>query len=205
MSKKDKEQSLLDLPTGLEGDGDSYESSPRPPVPVDEDGKLITFDFHRVHESEDDLKYGFGLNDKIWFQTVYSIIGGEHDGYRVFGFLGTSIMKGRKASPADDFLRACQTNSNPSTNGEYLQAIQSSFGPFPATADWELYCASEPRPANKETGVVPEKTGVTVIRGYRNFPLADDGVTRLHEVECPKCGDFLVAKFVLKRFIVPRA
>jgi hypothetical protein len=202
MSKKDSEEFLLDEPTGLEGAAETYESSPRPPTPVDEDGKIIVFDFMRVEEGKDDFKYGFGFNKKIYFQVIHSILGGAHDGHRVFGFLGTSVLRGRNASPADDFLRACKSEENPATNGEYLKAVQNTFGPFQATADWELYCADEPRP--EKDGVVPEKTGITVIRGYRNFPLRDDGITKEHEVECPKCGMFLAAKFVLRRFVIPR-
>jgi len=199
MSKKD--EALLDEPTGLE-DPEEYESSIRPVCPVDEDGKLVIFSFNRVDNQNDKpMLYGFTITNKIWCAVNFQISGGEYDGRNIFAMLGTQVptfANARKATPADDFLHACGfTGAWPSTNREYLNTIGEVYGPFEATLNWELYCPDEPR----KTG---DKTGTTVLRGYSKFPLAEDGHTRRHEVDCPECGAFLVAQAKIGRYIIPR-
>jgi len=200
MSKKD--EALLDEPTGLE-DPEEYESSVRPVVPVDEDGKLVIFSFNRIENQDGKpIQYGFTAKNKIYMLVNFEISGGEYDSRRIGGMLGTQLptfANARKATPADDFLHACSYDPPkwPTTNREFLNAIGETFGPFEATLNWELYCPDEPR----KTG---DKTGTTVLRGYNKFPLAEDGHTRKHEVDCPECGAFLVAQAKIGRFIIPR-
>jgi len=197
LEQEDPEEALLDEPTGLQED-DEYESAVRPPEPFDEHGKLSQFSLLRIQEDEKMFTWGFGKNNNIYFQVHFEIQGGEYDLRRIRGLLGTTPSTFRKATAADDFLHACGSNLSPHTNRGYKDAIEATYGPFNATLDWELYCPNEPRKGNVE------KTGITVIKGFNKFPISQDGHTRKHEVECPECGEFLTAKAIIRRFIVPR-
>lgn len=191
------DEAQWDEPTGLQED-EEYESTVRPPEPYDEHGKLAEFSLMRIQETERQFRWGFGKNSNIYFMVQFEIQGGEYDLRRIGGLLGTTPSTFRKATAADDFLHACGSDLRPHTNRGYREAIEATFGPFDVTLDWELYCPNEPKPNN------PDKTGVTVIRGYNKFPIMEDGHTRKHEVECPECGEFLTAKAVIRRFIIPR-
>lgn len=198
VKKRSDEEALLDEATGLE-EGDEYESSVRPPEPIGDDGKMVTYSFNRIDPDSKSLQYGFSKKtNSIYFLANYEFSGGEYDGRRLGGLLGTTKSSFRVSTDADDFLRSCGNDEGCHTNRQYKEAVEQTFGPFDATIEWELYCPDEPRPWDEE------KTGVAVIKGFRNFPIAKDGVTRKHEVECPQCGQFLVAKAVIKRFIVPK-
>jgi hypothetical protein len=192
----DYDEALLLVETGI--DQDAYETTPKPPIPFDESGKAIVFDFMRIQEQDSDFSFGFGMEDAIYFLVQYAFTSGEYEGRRVRSLLGTSESPFRVSTTADDFLRACESDDRPNLNGEYKTAIESTFGPFKATGDWEWYCPDEPRKNN------PSKTGVTVMRGYKKAPFLSDGVTRQHERECPECGEFLSANFTIKRYIIPK-
>jgi len=131
----DDDEALLDEPTGLQED-DEYESTVRPPEPYNEHGKLTNFSLMRIQEDEKQFSWGFGKTNKnIYFLVQFEIQGGEYDLRRIGGLLGTTPSTFRKATAADDFLHACQSDLTPHTNREYKDAIEATYGPFDATLD----------------------------------------------------------------------
>ena len=188
-------------------DPDDYESSVRPPEPVDENGKLVTYDLLRIDNQDGkDMRSGFTMKNKIYVFVNFEISGGEFDGRRFSDILGTQVMPFRKASGADDFFHACSARLDPwpSTNRTYYNAIGEVYGPLKATIDWQLFCKLEPKVDKQGNPIDTDKTGMVMYKTYNAFPLAADGHTRKHEVDCPNCGEFLVAQAKIRRFIIPR-
>jgi hypothetical protein len=95
----------------------------------------------------------------------------------------------RKASSADDYIRACGGTLTGRRVRDYIDAIRAFPGPFRAVIGrWQGYCSG---------------CGETVVgkRGQPRFPTDDDGQL-VHITDCPKCGQKIGAQARTSRFVI---
>jgi hypothetical protein len=144
-----------------------------------------------LRSTEKPLEWKPTKNNDIWSPVRFIIQGGDFANRNVFDSLSTFVGKFRKASSVQDFLAACEYDGAPSngsrfTAQEIMDAVDQTFGPFDAYADWQGYC--------KDCGKVTIKNG-------KSFPKDAEG-NPVHQAACPVCGAPLAATLRVKRYIV---
>jgi hypothetical protein len=150
----------------------------RPPVPVDKEGKRLTF--------EGILPPVFTYEANPAGELVVSadpiVLKGSDYKIRFTKISGKQFVRdnGAKSSFLANFVKAVSKDARPQTWQDYMRLIDT-FGrrPFKFTADWEAY---------------DKETQTTVAKGYKNFPLdkkVNDGFTRTPWVNVAPDGKVL--------------
>jgi hypothetical protein len=157
-----------------------------------------------VQGLEGTLEWGRSKKGSLYARGTFLIVGGEFDGRRVDGFLGTVKPAYRKeGTDMDDFLHSAETYVPPANGHQYTlkemgELVQLTWQDIRKVyVDREAYCkdCGKVVARGKKGAKKPNK------EGFQMPGFEVDGVIK-QSIACPLCGKVLVGRGKIAKWYV---